>query len=195
MGGTTVRYISSCIDYFKQILMTATGFECEVSSNFEFLEGSAFPEVTGHIAIYKYPYRGDEIADRMTPVADLTLTEVEGDGTVEVLVEVSLPINLVKYSPPDLLRAVSGIIDQEPAINIHQRYSRTSAGDMVSVAIDSLYVLEWSWEMVVPDLEHSVPGPVDPLVSTQETADFRANIGGIVDEVVHVFELAGDPAR
>lgn len=188
-----MRYIGNCVDHFKQVLTTATGYEYEVSSNFEFLEGKAFPEVTGRIAVYKYPYRGDELADRMTPVADITLTEVETDGTVEVLVEVSLPINLVKYSPPDLLRAVNSIIDQEPAINIHQRYSRTATDDMVSVAIDSLYVLEWSWEMQVPDLDDL--GAVEPLVATEGMADFRTNIGGIVREITQVFDLAGDPAR
>lgn len=186
-----MRHIGYCIDHFKQALTAGTSYESEVGSSLEFIEGRSVPEFTGHVAVYKYPYRGDEAADRMTPVADITLTATGNDGTVEVLVEVSLPINLVKFSPPDLLRAVGGIIDQEPAINIHQRYSRTSAGDMVSVAIDSIYVLEWSWEMPVPDID--AMNAADRLAS-QDLVDFRANIGGIVEEVTQVFDLAADPA-
>jgi len=187
-----VRYIGYCIDQFKEVL-SATGYEYDVSSNLEFREGEAFPEVTGRIAVYKYPYRGDELADRMTPVADITLSEIDAQGTVEVLIEVSLPINLVKYAPSDLLRAVSGIINQEPAINIHQRYSRTLTSDQVSVAIDSVYVLEWSWEMHVPDL--ASPASTNPLAASQEIADFNGNINGIVHEIVQVFDLAADPAN
>lgn len=186
-----MRYIGHCMDLFRQVL-SATGYEYEISSNFEFREGEAFPEVTGRIAVYKYPYRGDELADRITPVADITLSELDPQGMVEVLVEVSLPINLVKYAPSDLLRAVASIINQEPAINIHQRYSRTSTSDQVSVAIDSVYVLEWSWEMHVPDLDR--PDSADPLTASQEMAEFNGNVNGIVQEIVQVFDLAADPA-
>ncbi|MGE5561486.1 MAG: hypothetical protein ACM3XN_10645 [Chloroflexota bacterium] len=188
-----MRCIGNCIDQFKHVLTTATGYEHEISSNFEFIEGRAIPEVTGRIAIYKHPYRGDEVADRMTPVADITLTEVDADGTVEVLIEVSLPINLVKYSPPDLLRAVSGIIDQEPAINIHQRYSRTATSDMVNVAIDSIYVLEWSWEMHVPSCNQLGSG--EPLAVAEDLTDFQDNVSGIIREITQVFDLAADPTR
>lgn len=183
-----MRYIAQCIEQFKERLATA-GYENEVSCSYEFIEGQVIPLVTGRIAIYKYAYRDDEALDRMTPVTDITLTEVDPQGTVEVVIEASLPISLVKLDPPELLRAASTILDQEPAFNIHQRYSRQSVNDQVSIAIDSIYVLEWSWEMSVPSLSE---GDAQALTST-DAMMFRFDIAGIMEEVKQIFSLAVDP--
>lgn len=183
-----MRYIAQCIDQFKERL-SATGYEYEVSSTYEFIEGQVFPLVTGRIAIYKHALRGNDEIDRLSPVADVSLTEVDTTGTVEIIIEVSLPINLVKHDPPELLRSAGAILDQEPAINIHQRYSRTAQEDQVSIAIDSVYVLEWSWEMTVPDVGEA---DAKSLTST-ESMMFRFDIAGIIEEVKQVFSLAADP--
>jgi hypothetical protein len=100
-----------------------------------------------------------------------------------------LPISLVKLDPAELLRAASTILDQEPAFNIHQRYSRQSVNDQVSIAIDSIYVLEWSWEMSVPSLSE---GDAQSLTST-DAMMFRFDIAGIMEEVKQIFSLAVDP--